>query len=127
MSMSERIKEMRKKRGLSQTDLATKLGVSMKTVARWESGERVPNALYLEMLERNLKTTYDYLKGATDDPSPRVYVRKNLSQTSDKATTENSPNGDLDDRDLFTNQTLVEQLKGEVNSNIETEIGRAHV
>ena len=42
-SFSERLKELRKERHLTQTDLAQALGVAMNTVSIWERGERQPN------------------------------------------------------------------------------------
>ena len=43
-----RLYTMRKSRGLSQLELAEKLGVSRSTVAMWEKGAREPN---IDMLE----------------------------------------------------------------------------
>ena len=37
MNFSEKLKEIRKKEGLSQEQLAEKIGVSMQTIARSES------------------------------------------------------------------------------------------
>ena len=36
MDLGDKIKELRKKKGMSQTDLARTLGVSPKTVSIWE-------------------------------------------------------------------------------------------
>ena len=42
-AFAERLKELRKERNLTQTDLAKELGVAMNTVSIWERGERQPN------------------------------------------------------------------------------------
>ena len=41
--MQLRIKELRKKSHISQTELAKAIGVSLRTVGSWERGESVPN------------------------------------------------------------------------------------
>lgn len=39
-----KIKEVRMARGMTQSELAEKIGVSRSTVAMWETGANVPNA-----------------------------------------------------------------------------------
>ena len=41
--LSEKIKELRKKKGLTQEELANKLNVSRQAIAKWESGESIPD------------------------------------------------------------------------------------
>ena len=48
---SQEIKELRQKLGLSQEYFAIKVGVSAKTVARWERGTK-PIPLAVEKLEQ---------------------------------------------------------------------------
>lgn len=43
MNLGERIFELRKKSGLSQEELAEKLGVSRQSVSKWESGNVMPD------------------------------------------------------------------------------------
>ncbi|HJB41832.1 MAG TPA: helix-turn-helix domain-containing protein [Candidatus Gemmiger avicola] len=42
MTTAERIKAARKKAGLTQKQLADKLGISFQTIAQWETGSRKP-------------------------------------------------------------------------------------
>ena len=42
MTTGDRIKEARKQAGLSQKELADKLGISFQTLAQWETGKRNP-------------------------------------------------------------------------------------
>lgn len=42
--MNLKIREMRKKLHLSQSELAEKVGASLRTVSSWERGETVPDA-----------------------------------------------------------------------------------
>ena len=39
----ERLKDLRKEKGMTQIELATALGVSSGTVAMWETGKRKPS------------------------------------------------------------------------------------
>ena len=43
MSISNNLRILRKKAGLTQIELAEKLGVSIATLRRWEAGETAPN------------------------------------------------------------------------------------
>ncbi len=44
------IAEVRKQRGLTQKELAEKVGISDKTVSKWECGNSIPDISYLESL-----------------------------------------------------------------------------
>ena len=52
--LSEQIKTLREKRGWTQLDLATRLGVEQSTVSRWERDISRPIGVYLSFLERLL-------------------------------------------------------------------------
>ena len=41
----ERLKQLRKEKGLTQVTLAETLGVSKGTVAMWETGKRMPSIM----------------------------------------------------------------------------------
>ena len=43
MAISEKISELRKRGGYSQEQLAEKLGVSCRSVSKWESGGEIPD------------------------------------------------------------------------------------
>ena len=42
MNMADRILELRKKKGISQEELADKIGVSRQAVSKWESDASYP-------------------------------------------------------------------------------------
>lgn len=58
-SFSERLKRYRKERNLTQQQLADALGVSNKSVSRWESGGGYPDVPLLVPLARALGVTAD--------------------------------------------------------------------
>ena len=43
MSFSELLKQCRKQKGISQAELASKLGVTQQAVGKWESGKSSPD------------------------------------------------------------------------------------
>lgn len=66
MTMGERIKELRKKNGMTQTDLAKELGVAKETISTWETGSRSPRFDVLDQLCGMFHASMDYLMGRTD-------------------------------------------------------------
>lgn len=54
MELSKSIREIRDIQSLSQEGLARILGVSVRTIARWESGESRPSPLALEKLQQTI-------------------------------------------------------------------------
>ena len=55
------ISECRKKRGYLQKDIAVKLGISEKTVSKWECGNGLPEVVYMEPLCQLLGITVNEL------------------------------------------------------------------
>ncbi len=55
------IAAMRKEKGLTQAQLAEKLGVNNKTVSRWETGKNMPDYAILEDLTYELGITVNEL------------------------------------------------------------------
>lgn len=58
---SEKLKELRKKNGITQEKLAKMIEVSSGTVAMWETGKRKPNIITLKKLAHILGCTTDEL------------------------------------------------------------------
>jgi len=48
-NFGEKIRELRKERGITSYEMATKLGISRNTLTNWERGEKEPHAV--EILE----------------------------------------------------------------------------
>ncbi len=72
MSMAERIQHLRKSKGISQEDLADKIGVSRQSVSKWESAQSSPDIEKVILLSEYFGTTTDYLlKGS--EPADGVF------------------------------------------------------
>lgn len=63
---SSRIVEKRKALGLSQEQLAYKLGVSQKSISKYECGERRPSYEVLLAMSSLFNVSIDYLLGNTN-------------------------------------------------------------
>lgn len=59
----QRLKEVRIKRGLTQTELGEKLGVKQSTFTNWENGKREPNFEIVIKLADLLEVSVDWLFG----------------------------------------------------------------
>lgn len=61
MGFGENLMRSRKKSGLSQEEVATKLGVSRQTVSKWELGETLPDIQQAKKLSTLYHITLDEL------------------------------------------------------------------
>ena len=59
----QRLKEIRIKRGLTQTELGEKVGVKQSTFTNWENGKREPNFEIVIKLADLLEVSVDWLFG----------------------------------------------------------------
>lgn len=74
-TFADSLKSLRAARGLSQQQLASKLFVDRSTVARWESGDRMPDLAIVPRIAECLKVdTSTLLDAAQADETPKVIV-----------------------------------------------------
>ena len=75
----------RKKKGYTQEQLAEKLGVTNKTISRWENGHYMPDLSLLEPLSKELDTTLNELLAGKEIVKEEAmeYSEQNLIQTID--------------------------------------------
>ncbi len=73
---SETLKKLRTEKGLSRQELADKMYVTRSTVARWESGSRLPDAAMIYRLATVLSADIDMLLSAAaqSDECPNVIL-----------------------------------------------------
>ena len=74
--LNETIKTLRKAKGLSQEELAIKLGVVRQTVSKWEKGLSVPDAGMVIQIAEVLDTTVNVLLGEeTPEPEEQETIK----------------------------------------------------
>lgn len=78
----------RKAKGLTQEQLGEKLGVSNKTISRWENGNYMPDLSLLGLLSKELNITLNELLAgeAIETEKTMEYSEKNIINTLDYST-----------------------------------------
>ena len=75
-SFGNYICELREKKGLSQSQLGKKLGVTNKAVSRWENGSAYPSTELMLPLAKELGVSIESLyKVISEDKSPKTKLR----------------------------------------------------
>ena len=59
--VGEQISALRKAKGLTQSELGERIGISFQAVSKWERGEALPDVTLLPDLAKILETTIDYI------------------------------------------------------------------
>jgi len=95
--IAERIKQLRKQKNITQSELAKYLGVTRAGVNAWEMGISVPSTQYIVELANFFKVSTDYLLGV------------NCSATI-------SIDG-LNDKDIQLIYTIIEHLRNKSAKN----------
>lgn len=73
MEIGKKIMELRKKNGLSQEELAEKVGVARQTISKWELGETAPDLKQSKELSKIFNVSLDEL---TDNDIKNILVEK---------------------------------------------------
>lgn len=66
---AERLRELRKAKGLSQPEFAQAFNIASGTISMWETGKRQPDFDTLQKLAKFFGVTADYLLGSEDEKS----------------------------------------------------------
>ena len=74
LTLSETLKKLRIEKGLSQQALADRLFVTRPTVARWESGTRLPDAMMIARLAEVLSVDIHHLLSIAAVSDERINV-----------------------------------------------------
>ena len=83
MTLGKRIAALRRQKGMTQEELAEKLGVSAQAVSKWENELSCPDIMLLPTLARLLHVTVDALLTGEDIPETQLIPdahRKPLDQ-----------------------------------------------
>ncbi len=81
MQLSQIIRNKRLAAGLTQEELAQKVGVSAPAVSKWEKGTSYPDITLLPVLARNLGTDINTLLDFSSDLDPAALQDFNAKLT----------------------------------------------
>lgn len=70
MSLGERIRQARERKGLTQADVASHFGIKSAAVTQWEAGTTRPASTRLQPLAKLLGVTVEWL--TADEPGPEL-------------------------------------------------------
>ena len=119
MGFPERLKQLRKEKGLSQIMLAKELGVSGGTVAMWETGKRKPQFEMFDKLCTFFDRSMDYILGASDDDRSFTLINEEIQQLGDWQVEEQY-------EDMLRKYTLLDDYgKDAVDAVLRKEFNRA--
>ena len=119
MGFPERLKQLRKEKGLSQIMLAKELGVSGGTVAMWETGKRKPQFEMFDKLCTFFDRSMDYILGASDDDRSFTLINEEVQQLGDWQVEEQY-------EDMLRKYTLLDDYgKEAVDAVLRKEFNRA--
>ena len=76
-TLAEKIKQLRERAGLTQSDLARSLALTRSSVNAWEMGLSVPSTQYIVELAKTFDISTDYLLGMANTATISV---KGLSE-----------------------------------------------
>ena len=88
MEFSERLKKLRKDTGLTQVDVASKLGISQQAYAAWERGVKKPTQDNLVKIAQILNVSVDYLVGNSQETLGELDNIELLFRMNSKGLTE---------------------------------------
>lgn len=72
MNISDRIQILRKTKGISQEELADKIGVSRQAVSKWESEQSIPDLDKVIIMSDYFSVTTDYILKGIESPERSV-------------------------------------------------------
>ncbi|MDO4303381.1 MAG: helix-turn-helix transcriptional regulator [Bacillota bacterium] len=81
MNFPEKLKEIRKNEGLSQEQLAEKIGVSRQAITKWETGKGLPDVENMVIIAEIFKTTLDELlrdSAIKQEPEKPVFISETI-------------------------------------------------
>lgn len=80
MMLSSKLRDLRKKHGLSQKELAEKLMTTQAKVASWENGDSVPDISYIAKLTVLYDVSADYLLKDGKQEGQTIMDRQNTKR-----------------------------------------------
>jgi transcriptional regulator with XRE-family HTH domain len=107
MKIGGQITELRKEKSLSQTEFASKVGVSREMIGRYERNEVLPSIEVAKKMADALDVSLDYLVGASDKSNKMAYDKRTLNLIYDIEGLEPT----VKDKLLYLAQAIIRDAK----------------
>ena len=120
---TERLKDLRKKRKLTQKDFAIIFNIAQATIGMWETGMRQPDFLTLQKIADYFNVTTDYLLGNSNTSKTN---NKNLSPTYELGSAEWLRQGLIARGIIKDNDKLTDEHLNTLLSLLDTIVSLTH-
>lgn len=87
---NEKLKSLRKEKGLSQEEVAEHLNVSRQTISKYELGDATPDLKKLTEITKLFNVSYDYLLGNLIEKKDEQVVRSTANKIMVKSSVSSS-------------------------------------
>ena len=95
LQIGNRIKELRRKRNLTQEAVAAHLGISFQAISKWERGDGYPDITMLPALASYFDVSVDELLGVNEIEAQKRYEEINSTWEENNAAGKNPENVEL--------------------------------
>lgn len=82
--LPNRLRYTRLKKGLTLQQVANMVGVGANSISRYETGERVPDAITLIKLSNALDVSPDYIQKVSDNPGDEYFKRMYIGMSREE-------------------------------------------
>lgn len=115
--VAEQIAVLRKAKGLTQSELGERLGVSFQAVSKWERGEALPDTALLPDLANILETSVDYILSGGEK---QMEYKGKISVADMKKGLESLKNmGEYLGKENIIYRSAIKGINTEMNTDIE--------
>ena len=121
----EKLKVLRKKKGLTQQEVADFFGIQQAVYQKWESGNRKPSYENLSMLACIFDVSIDYLLGDYLEISKERYLKLKKQKEEEKKNLFSVRLKELRLRHGFNQEELAKQIGIKQNSYSDWEHGKS--
>ena len=121
----EKLKILRKKKGLTQQEVAELLNVERVAYTKWENGKNKPNYEKLSMLACIFDVSFDYLLGDYLEISKERYLKLKKQKEEEKKNLFSGRLKELRLQHGFSQEELAEKIGIKQNSYSDWENGKS--
>lgn len=79
MNTAQRLQQLRKEKGMSQEELAERLGVSRQAVSKWESGQSTPDVEKIVAASEEFGVTTDWILKGVRPAGETAFAKRKLA------------------------------------------------